>query len=126
MFEYWKNLSSTLKLASYVVLVASGLVSISAAWAVIEPFAPAHRAYVRQSEMPILDRLILAQLDINDVRRDRLIGEAKSRDLELQSDQAKTTPQYKAIVQDRVDRIKQELESIDKQSGNLFKEQKSR
>jgi hypothetical protein len=105
------------------------VVTGTAALQIIEPVMPAHRGYVRATEDQIRQqlaaRLIVAQLDINRERRSRLLDEAKQRELELQSDQAKATPQYRAIVQDRVNRIKEELDGLSASDKSLFDEQKA-
>jgi hypothetical protein len=51
-----------------------------------------------------------------------LLDEAAKREIELQSEQAKQLPQYRALVQDRVDRVKSELKGLDDEDKSLFKQ----
>ena len=45
--------------------------------------------------------------------------------LDLQSETAKQLPEYRALVQERVNRISEELKTLDEQDNSLFKEQKA-
>lgn len=94
----------------------------------IEPGLPALHYYVRGEiyghTSPLLQRVIELQLAQNDIRRERLLDEAAKREIELQSSQAKQLPQYRALVQQRVDRVKEELKTIDEQDKSLFNEKK--
>jgi len=96
----------------------------------IEPVMPALHYYVRGEifghTSPLLERVIELQLAQNDIRRERLLDEAAKREIELQSSQAKQLPQYRALVQQRVDRVKEELKTIDAQDKSLFKEKVSK
>jgi len=96
----------------------------------IEPGLPALHYYVRGEIFghtnPLLERVIDLQLAQNDIRRERLIDEAAKREIELQSDQARKLPQYRELVQKRVDRVKEELKTIDAQDKSLFKEKVSK
>jgi hypothetical protein len=134
--DIWKNLSVTVKVIGAIGVVTGAIYSSAQAWPTIEPYWYAHRGYVRyyddQHIAGILTRVVevrLAQVGIqlaqNDERRQRLIDESAKRELELQSDQAKQLPQYRSLVQERVDRIKSELKTLEEQDNNLFKEQKA-
>ena len=57
--------------------------------------------------------------------RQRLLDEEKKRELELADPTVKATPNYEALVQQRVDRIKSELNTLDEQDKSLFNEQKT-
>ena len=124
----WRRTPQAIKYIGYVGTVAGAVYAISQAAPVAEPFAPAHHAWVREilheDTEPLLQRVVEMQIAQNDGRRQRLLDEAAQRELELQSDQAKQLPQYRALVQQRVDRIKTELNTIDKQNESLFKEKK--
>ncbi len=127
--DWWKGVSRTVKLVSYVGVVSGAIVASAQAWPILEPYWYAHRGYVRQYDdahaNAIIKRLIQVQLDRDNDQRQRLLDEAAKREIELQSDQAKQLPQYRDLVQSRVDRIKSELNTLDEQDKSLFREQKA-
>ena len=45
--------------------------------------------------------------------------------ISTQSETAKQLPEYRALVQERVNRISEELKTLDEQNNSLFKEQKA-
>jgi hypothetical protein len=116
----WRR--KTVTICGLIAAVTGAIVGIAKAAPIIEPYWVAHRAYVRDRESPLLGRIIEIQLDRNSDKRQRLLDEAPKRELELQSEQAKQLPQYRALVQTRVDRIKHELKSLDEQDKSLFEE----
>lgn len=125
------NLRKTI--TSFVALVAATAGAIAAvppAWAVVEPYFYAHRGYVRDYDSeqlkPIVSRLVKIQLAQDTDRRQRLLDEVQKRELELQSDQTQQLPQYKELVQQRVDRVKKELNELDEQDKSLFEQQKDK
>lgn len=126
----WSGFSRTVKIISFIGIASGAIVSVASAWPIVEPFWYAHRGYVRSYNAdridPVIKRLVQVQVQLNDDRRQHLLDEAAKRDLELQSDQAKQLPQYKALVQQRVDRIKTELKTIDEQNNSLFNEKLSK
>jgi len=122
----WSRTPEFVKWIGYGGTIFGAIFAFSQAVPVAEPLFPAHRAYVREVAEPVLQRVIVVQLAQNDDRHQRLIDEAAKRELELQSDQAKQLPQYRVLVQGRVDRIKSELKTIDEQNNSLFKEQKTK
>ena len=124
--EWWRGLSRTVKIIGYVGVVMGAITATATAWPTIEPWLAATRGYVRDSHAPLLGRIIVVQLKQNHNERERLLEEVKKRELELQSDQAKATPQYQALVKDRVERIKARINALDKDDNNLFNEQKSK
>ena len=128
MFGWWHRVSFTVKIIGFVGVVSAAVVSVAQAWPFIEPYMYAHRGYVRYYDDShthlVLARLIKIQLVQDRERRQQLLDEASKRELELQSDQAKQLPQYHALVQERVDRIKSEIKTLDEQDESLFKEQK--
>jgi hypothetical protein len=123
----WRRRLTTLVLAFSAI---SGGGAAIAAYERYEPIMPALHYYVRWEVAAhtdgLLKRIIEIQLAQNDTHRQRLIDEAAKREVELQGDQAKQLPQYRALVQQRVDRIKAELSGIDKQDKSLFDEKKSK
>ena len=126
----WSRTPKIVKYIGYVGTVAGTIYALSQAAPVAEPFAPAHHAWVKEfvheSTDPLFHRVVEIQIAQNDGRRERLLNEAAQRELELQSEQAKQLPQYRALVQSRVDRIKTELSTIDKQNESLFQEKKTK
>ena len=124
-----RGLSRSVKVAGGVGAIAGAIYSVSQAAPVIEPYWYAHRGYVRYYDdahvTEIIKRLNHVQLVQNKERRQLLIDEAAKRDIELQGETAKQAPQYRALVQDRVDRIKEELKTLEEQDNSLFKEQKA-
>jgi len=134
--NWWKSLSRTVRVISYVGITSGAIYSTSQAWPIVEPYWYAHRAMLRAAQAQsqakqetvnseIRDLTITAQLDINDERRERLLHDAQKWELELQSDQAKTTPQYHELVQDRLDTIKKTLKRIDN-SDELLSNKRSK
>jgi len=127
--NYWRKLSRTVKIISYIGVISGAVVSTATAWPYVEPYWYAHRGYVRQYDdahiTALIKRLIEVQLVQDRDRRQQLLDEAAKRELELQSDQAKQLPQYRALVQDRVDRVKSELKTLEEQDNSLFNEKKA-
>jgi hypothetical protein len=122
LINWWHNLSRTVKIIGAIGVTTGTIVSTAAAWPIIEPYWVAQRYYVLDHNTPLLRRVIEIELKANDARRDRLLKEAPVRELELQSEQSKQTPQYRALVQDRLKNIKHELDAIDDQDKKLLKE----
>lgn len=125
----WKALPRAIKLIGYAGVVCGFIVSAAEALPIVEPYWLAHRGYVRTFDTsqyaPIIKRLIEVQLVQDRERRQQLLDEVAKRAIELQSDQAKQLPEYKALVQERVNRISDELKTLDEQDNSLFKEQKA-
>ena len=124
----WNSLSLTVKIAGYIGIIAGAVVSGTQAAPIIEPFWYAHRGYVRDYDAsqldPIKKALTKVQIRQNAERRQTLIDEAAKRETELGGDQAKKLPQYRDLVQKRVDRINEELKTIDEEDQSLFKAKK--
>ena len=120
--DWWRKLSRTVKVIGYIGVASGAVVSTAAAWPIIEPYWVAQRYYVIDHSTPLLRRVIEIELKANDARRDRLLKEAPVRELELKSEQSMQTPQYRALVQDRLKNIKHELDAIDDQDKKLLKE----
>jgi hypothetical protein len=126
--SWWRGVSRAAKIVSYVGVAAGALVAVAQAAPYVEPYWYAHRGYVRAYDdahlSAVVKRVIQIQLNQDRERRQQLLDEAAKRELELQSDQAKQLPQYHALVQERVDRVKSELKALDEQDQSLFSEQK--
>jgi hypothetical protein len=122
----WSRTPQYVKWIGSIGTVAGAIYAVAQAAPIAEPILPAHRAWVREVTEPVLQRVIKMQLAQNDERRQRLLDEVQKREIELQSPQVQQLPQYKNLVQQRVDRIKSELKTIDEQNNNLFKEQKTK
>jgi hypothetical protein len=120
--DWWRKLSRTVKVISYIGISSGAIVSTAAAWPIIEPYWVAQRYYVIDHSTPLLRRVIEIELKANDARRDRLLKEAPVRELELKSEQSMQTPQYRELVKDRLKNIKHELDAIDDQDKKLLKE----
>jgi len=120
----WKRFSHLGKMAGVFAGISGAIVGTATAWPFIEPYVLAHRGYVVDRNSAVVARIIKIQLDRNHDRRERLLGEVEKRELELQSDQARQLPQYRELVQQRVDRVKRELKEIEDDDTNLFKEKK--
>jgi hypothetical protein len=120
--DWYRGLSRVVKLIGYVGVVSGTITATALAWPRVEPYWIAHRGYVLDHEHPLLSRIIEIELKSNDARRERLLNEAPQRELDLQSPQAQQAPQYKALIQDRLRNIKQELYTIDQQNEKLLKE----
>jgi hypothetical protein len=123
---WWRSLSRTVKVIGWGGIVCAAIVSFAQAAPYIEPYFYAHRGYVRAYDAnqikPIKEILTRIQLAQNRDRRQQLLDEAAKREIELQSEQAKQLPQYRALVQDRVDRVKSELKGLDDEDKSLFKQ----
>ena len=120
--DWWRKLSRTVKVISYIGISSGAIVSTAAAWPIIEPYWVAQRYYVIDHSTPLLRRVIEIELKANDARRDRLLKEAPVRELELKSEQSMQTPQYRELVKDRLKNIKHELDARDDQDKKLLKE----
>jgi|ERR1039458_1297870 hypothetical protein len=124
----WRRTPQFIKWIGYVGSISGTIYALSQVLPIIEPGFPAHRAYARSVShddvAPLLKRVVAMQLVQNDARRKRLLKSVKDYELELDSDQAKKTPQYHKLVQDGIERAKHELKDIDDDDTNLFKEKK--
>jgi hypothetical protein len=127
--NWWMSLNRTVKIIGAVGVISGAVYSVAQAWPLVEPFWYAHRGYVRWYDdehlSNVLHRLNKIQLVQDEDRRQRLLDEAAKREIELQGDQAKQLPQYRDLVQDRVNRIKSELKTLEEQDSNLFTEKKA-
>ena len=121
--DWWARLSRASKLVGFVGIFMGAIVSTAAAWQYIEPWWYSSHSWSRSEiHEPLLSRIVKIQIKQNHDERDQLLKEAKTRELELSSPQVKDAPNYQALVQERVDRIKHRLDEIDKEDANLFKE----
>jgi hypothetical protein len=126
MLAWWRQISRFGKIGGVVGALSGAVVGVAGAWPFLEPYMVAHRGYVidrtREDITPLKQMVIEIQIDRNHDRRERLLGEVEKRELELQSEQAKALPQYRELVQQRVDRVKKELKTLDDDDSNLFKQ----
>ena len=146
MFNWYHNINRYAKwagwLGAFFALIGYGYSALP----VMEPGFPAHRGYARytasamatelldkqQKQTAVLiaeneklrGRVIIAQLDVNKERRERLLNSIKDRELELKSPQAAATPGYQALIKERADRAKKEIDKLDASDKSLFDEQK--
>lgn len=145
MFTWYRNMNRYVKWAGWLSVFFGLIVSGYSAGAILEPGLPAHRGYARYTasavETDLLaktqkreaalaaenaslrTRVIVAQLDVNKERRERLLQGIKERELEIQSPQAAATPGYQALIKERVERAKKEIDKLDTDDKSLFKEQ---
>jgi hypothetical protein len=117
----WRR--KTVTICGLIAAVTGAIVGVAKAAPILEPWFYTSHGYARDGiHHPLLSRIIEVQLDRNADKRQRLLDEAPKRELELQSEQAQKLPQYKALVQTRVNRIKDELKSLDEKDKSLFEE----
>ena len=113
------------KTRNWLIGTASAVVTLGAAATFVAPYAeavtPVTHSYYRTVVRP---RITIIQLDINQTHRERLIEETKTRELELQSPSANSAPQYKGLVQDRLNKMKSDLKDLDQSDKDLYDEQK--
>ena len=146
MFNWYHNMNRYVKWAGWLSVFFGLIVSGYSAASIMEPGFPAHRGYARytasavaadiiakqQKQTAVLiaenaklhARVIVAQLDVNKERRERLLHGIKDRELEMKSPEAAATPGYQALIKERVDRAKTELDKLDANDKSLFDEQK--
>lgn len=125
--DWWGRLSRWTKLAAFVGAAMGAVSATAIAWPTLEPWVYASHGWSRSEiHEPLLQRLVKIQLKQNHDEREQLLEEVKKRELELTSDQAKATPQYQELVQQRVNRVKERLNELDKDDANLFKEKASK
>ena len=124
----WRR--KTVTICGLIAAVTGAIVGVAKAAPIIEPWWYAHRGYVREYNQettgPLLQRIILVQLKQGEDERKRLLRDVQKYELELQSDQAKSTPQYHALVQKEVERVKGELNENDAKHKSLFNEKASK
>jgi hypothetical protein len=121
MFNWYRNMNRYVKWAGWLSVFFGLVVSGYSAGAIMEPGLPAHRGYARYTASAmatdLLDkqkkqtdaltveneklraRVVIAQLDVNKERRERLLNSIKDRELELKSPQAAATPGYQDLIQ---------------------------
>lgn len=122
-----KRLSRILWVSGAVATLSAGLVGGVKAWPIIEPLWYSSHGWVRSEvHEPLLQRVIKIQLKQSDDERKKLLRDAQKYELELQSDQAKATPQYHALVQKEIERVKNELDENDAKQKSLFNEKISK
>jgi len=116
-----RRLTRILWISGVVTGLSAGVVGAAKAWPIIEPWWYADRNYVRFYSSPRADhiKIIEIQLRYNEKERSGLISEAGKLELDLQSPATQATPQYRALVQQRIDQIKRELEIINNENKNL-------
>lgn len=119
---WWRELPRIAKIAGYIGAISGAIVTTAAAWPVVEFIIPAHRGYVLEQRAPLLHRVIDIEMRSNSARRERLLDEFPKRELELHGEQAKQTPQYRDLIQQRLNKIKSELDAIDEQNKKLLRE----
>ena len=127
-FKAWalRRIKRILWVSAAVATLSGGLVGGVKAWPLLEPWVFAHRGYVREAGSPLLQRLIKVQLKQTEDDRRKLLRDAQRLELELQSDQSKATPQYHALVQKEIERVKNDLKDNDEQQKSLFNEKVSK
>ena len=120
----WRR--KAVSIAGLIAAVTGAIVGIAKAAPIIEPYWYASHGYVRDEiHHPLLARVIEVQLKQADAERKRLLRDVQKYELELQSDQAKATPQYHALVQKEVERVKNELNDNEAKQKSLSEEQKA-
>ena len=120
----WRRYAKT---RNWFLATCTAIATVGSAWIFVEPAIPAHRGYVRDTERTILiERIIVAQLDVNRERRERLLRQSKEHELELHSSGAASLPQYKQRIQESIDRAGAEIKKLDESDKSLFDEQKKR
>lgn len=124
--NWFNSLSRLTKIASFAGAILAVVVSGAAAINIVEPVLPAHRGYVRNTELPLIVRVITAQLGVNREERERLLNESKQRELELAKPEVQSTPAYQKLLQERYDHVKKRLDEIDKDDKALIEERKAR
>src|ERR1035437_6120494 len=109
-----------------IAAVTGAIVGVAKAAPIVEPWWYAHRGYVREynHEMtgPLLARVIEIELKQADAERKRILRDVQKNEIELQSDQAKATPQYHKLIQKEIERSKDELNENDAKQKSLFNE----
>ena len=116
-------IKSATAILAFLAVVPGGIGGAAYSWSAIEPAWVAQRYWVRDNTHgPLLKRIIGIQLVQNDDRARRLLRDVQRQELELQSEQAKATPQYHKLVQEGIERTKAELREIDKENKSLFNE----
>ena len=122
LMRVWTNYTKT---RNWLLAAGSAILMLTALWALAAPYAEAMIPVThRYARVTIIPRIIVAQLDANKERRERLLRENKDREIELQSPGATATPQYRALVQERLDMNKKDIEELDRKDKTLFDEQK--
>jgi hypothetical protein len=146
MFTWYRNMNRYAKWAGWLTAFFALAGYIYSALPIVEPGLPAHRGYARYTasamaadllakqeaqnkaltaeNAALRARVIVAQLDVNKERRERLLRDIKDRELEIQSPQAAATPGYQNLLKERIDRAKSEVDKLDANDKSLFDEQK--
>jgi hypothetical protein len=106
-----------------IAAVTGAIVGVAKAAPIVEPWWYASRGYVRSDiHHPLLARVIEIELKQVDSERKRLLRDVQKNELELQSDQAKSTPQYHKLIQKEIERTKNDLDENDAKQKSLFNE----
>ena len=121
-----KRLTRILWVAGVIAGLSAGIVGAAKALPILEPWWFAHCGYVRESSGPLLNRIIDVQLAQNDSHSERLVQRQKQYELELQSPQVQQLPQYKKVLQDQVERVNNELKTIEEKNKSLLNEKLSK
>ena len=121
----WRR--KTITICGLIAAVTGAIVGVAKAAPIIEPWWYASRGYVRSDiHHPLLARVIEIELKQVDAERKRLLRDVQKNELELQSDQAKSTPQYHRLIQKEIERTKNEIDENDAKQKSLFNEQLSK
>lgn len=114
-----KRLTRILWVSGVVAGVSGAIVGGAKAWPIIEPIWYTSHGYLREYHTPDHIKLLEIQLRYNEKERAGLIEETGKLELDLQSPSNRNAPQYRALIQQRIDQIKQELDGINQENKNL-------
>jgi len=113
-----------------IAAVTGAIVGVAKAAPIVEPWWYAHRGYVREYNHEITNQLLLRVIEVQlkqaESDRKRLLRDVQKYEIELQSDQAKSTPQYHELIKKEVERTKNELNENDAKQKSLFNEKVSK
>jgi len=114
-------------------LIAAGIITFGGSLTVVEhvwPYAEPHwyasHEWVRDYSKDDHVLLVGDHLQFNNQRRDYLLNELQTRELELSKGDIANTPQYRDLTQKRVNTIKQEIDKIDKDNKELLEREKAK
>lgn len=116
MLNWWRHLSAVTKLAAMLSAIAGAIVSVAAAWPLVEPYAPAHRGFVVEQVGDVrttTNELLIWKAEDT---KNKIRSDSSGWNIQLQKEQDPTT---RALIQQRIEQLNTEQEQVDQRIKKL-------
>lgn len=116
MLQWWQRLSRLAKIAGVVAAISGAIVSVAAAWPLVEWAFPAHRGLLYEKVGGVqatTNELLIWKFEDN---KSRLKAESGGWAIQLQKE---TDPQTRSLIQQRIDQLDREQRDVDGRINKL-------